>query len=64
MFLQMLSYHISWHMEHALAPILHHDHDKPAPAATRPSPVAAAQRSDAALAKPPANMNRPGVSGH
>ena len=51
MYLRMLSYYISWHMKQALAPILFHDHDKPAAAAKRPNPVAAAQRSDAALAK-------------
>jgi transposase len=51
MFLRMLSYYISWHMKQALAPILFHDHDKPAAAVKRPNPVAPAQRSDAALAK-------------
>lgn len=51
MLLRMLSYYISWHMKQALAPILFHDHDKPAAAAKRTNPVAAAQRSDAALAK-------------
>ena len=51
MFLRMLSYYISWHMKQALAPILFVDNDKPAGAAKRSSPVAAAQRSDAALAK-------------
>ena len=51
MFLRMLSYYISWHMKQALAPILFVDNDKPAAAAKRSSPVAAAQRSDAALAK-------------
>ena len=51
MFSRMLSYYISWHMKQALTPILFHDHDKPAAAAKRPNPVAAAQRSDAALAK-------------
>ena len=51
MFLRMLSYYISWHMKHALAPILFVDNDKPAAAAKRANPVAAAQRSDAALAK-------------
>jgi transposase len=50
MFLHMLSYYISWHMKQALAPILFKDNDKPA-AAKRSSPVAAAERSDAALAK-------------
>ncbi len=51
MFLRMLSYYISWHMKHALAPILFVDNDKPAAAAKRANPVAAAQRSDDALAK-------------
>jgi DDE family transposase len=51
MFLRMLSYYISWHMKQALAPILFHDNDKPAAAAKRTDPVAAAQRSDAALTK-------------
>lgn len=51
MFLRMLSYYISWHMKQTLAPLLFRDHDKPAGAAKRANPVAAAQRSDAALAK-------------
>ena len=51
MFLRMLSYYISWHMKTALAPILFVDNDKPAAAAKRANPVAAAQRSDDALAK-------------
>jgi Transposase DDE domain len=51
MFLRMLSYYLSWHMKQALAPILFVDNDKPAAAAKRAHPVAAAQRSDAALAK-------------
>jgi Transposase DDE domain len=50
-FLRMLSYYISWHMKQALAPILFYDNDKPAAAAKRIDPVAAAERSDAALAK-------------
>jgi len=50
-FLRMLSYYLVWHMKAALAPILFHDHDKPAAAAKRANPVAAAQRSDDALAK-------------
>jgi transposase len=50
-FLRMLSYYISWHMKQALAPILFHDNDKPAAAAKRANPVAAAQRSDEALEK-------------
>jgi transposase len=51
MFLRMLSYYLVWHMKQALAPILFHDNDKPAAAAKRANPVAAAQRSDDALAK-------------
>ena len=51
MFLRMLSYYISWHMKQDLAPILFHDNDKPAANAKRADPVAAAQRSNTALAK-------------
>ena len=51
MFLRMLSYYISWHMKQALAPILFYDNDKPAARAKRTDPVAAAERSDTALAK-------------
>ena len=51
MFLRMLSYYISWHMKAALAPILFVDNDKPAAAAKRANPVAAAPRSDQALTK-------------
>ncbi|VAZ70058.1 hypothetical protein LAUMK4_05427 [Mycobacterium persicum] len=50
-FLRMLSYYISWHMQQALAPILFQDSDKNAAAAKRTHPVAAAQRSDATLTK-------------
>ncbi len=50
-FLRMLSYYISWHMKQALAPILFYDNDKHSAAAKRTDPVAAAQRSDAALTK-------------
>jgi hypothetical protein len=51
MFLRMLSYYLVWHMKAALAPILFVDNDKPAAAAKRANPVAAAQRSDDALTK-------------
>jgi len=50
-FLRMLSYYISWHMQARLAPLLFTDDDKPAAQATRPSPVAPAVRSPRALAK-------------
>ncbi len=50
-FLRMLSYYISWHMQARLAPVLFTDDDKPAAQAARPSPVAPAARSPKALAK-------------
>jgi Transposase DDE domain len=50
-FLRMLSYYITWHMQARLAPVLFTDDDKPAAQATRPSPVAPAARSPRALAK-------------
>jgi hypothetical protein len=50
-FLRMLSYYLSWHMQARLAPLLFTDDDKPAASAARPSPVAPAIRSPRALAK-------------
>ena len=50
-FLRMLSYYLSWHMQARLAPLLFTDDDKPAAQAARPSPVAPAARSPRALAK-------------
>jgi hypothetical protein len=50
-FLRMLSYYITWHMQARLAPVLFTDDDKPAAQATRQSPVAPAARSPKALAK-------------
>ena len=50
-FLRMLSYYISWHMQARLAPVLFTDDDKPAAQAARTSPVAPAARSPRALAK-------------
>jgi len=48
-FLRMLSYYLSWHMQARLAPLLFTDDDKPA--AARTSPAAPAARSPKALAK-------------
>jgi len=48
-FLRMLSYYLSWHMQARLAPLLFTDDDKPA--AARTSPVTPAARSPRALAK-------------
>jgi len=50
-FLRMISYYITWHMQARLAPMLFTDDDKPAAAASRTSPVAPATRSAKALAK-------------
>ena len=50
-FLRMLSYYLSWHLQARLAPLLFTDDDKPAAQAARPSPVAPAARSPHALAK-------------
>ena len=50
-FLRMLSYYLSWHLQDRLAPLLFTDDDKPAASAARTSPVAPAARSPRALAK-------------
>ena len=50
-FLCTLAYYVAWHMRRKLAPLLFEDHDRPAAAATRTSPVAVAQVSPAARAK-------------
>jgi hypothetical protein len=50
-FLRMLSYYLSWHLQARLAPLLFTDDDKPAASAARTSPVAPAARSPRAQAK-------------
>jgi Transposase DDE domain len=50
-FLCMLAYYVEFHMRSRLAPILFDDHDRDAAAAERPSIVAPAQRSPAAIRK-------------
>jgi hypothetical protein len=50
-FLRMLSYYVSWHMENRLAPMLFKDDDPEAAEAARQSPVAPARRSERALKK-------------
>jgi hypothetical protein len=49
--IRMLACHVTWHMQQRLAPMLFKDHDPAAGRAARPSPVAPARRSPAALAK-------------
>jgi len=50
-FLRMLSYYITWHMQARLAPVLFTDDDKQTAQAARTSPVAPAARSPRARAK-------------
>jgi len=50
-FLRMLSYYVTFHMERALAPMLFRDDDHEAAGAARTSPVAPAVRSSSALSK-------------
>jgi hypothetical protein len=50
-FLRMISYYVTWHMQGRLAPMLFTDDDKAAAQAARRSPVAPAARSPRALAK-------------
>ena len=50
-FLRMLSYYVTFHMERALSPMLFRDDNKEAAEAARTSPVAPAQRSSSALKK-------------
>jgi hypothetical protein len=50
-FLRMLSYYLSWHIQARLAPLLFTDDDKHTAQAARPGPVAPAARSPRALAK-------------
>jgi hypothetical protein len=49
--IRMLAYHVTWHMQQRLAPVLFKDDDPAAARAARPSPVAPARRSAAARAK-------------
>jgi hypothetical protein len=49
--IRTLVYYVTRHMQHKLAPVLFKDDDLAAAKAARPSPVAPAQRSPAALAK-------------
>src|SRR6266567_3514376 len=50
-FLRMLSYYVTWHMNNRLAPMLFTDDDAEAAEAARTSPVAPARRSQKALKK-------------
>src|SRR5512132_3616112 len=47
----VLAYYVQWHLRRTLAPLLFEDHERSAAAASRTSPIAAAQVSPAARAK-------------
>lgn len=63
-FLRMISYYITWHMQARLAPMLFTDDDKPAARAARTSPVAPAARSASALAKAATKRTQDGQPVH
>jgi transposase len=63
-FLRMLSYYVSSHMQRHLAPVLFRDDDKAAAEAARTSPVAPAQRSERALKKVATKHNEAGEPVH
>jgi len=63
-FLCMLAYYLEWHMRQALAPMLYDDTDKAAAEAQRPSVVAKAERSPAALAKQTTGRTADGLPVH
>jgi hypothetical protein len=63
-FLRMISYYITWHMQARLAPMLFTDDDKPAARAARTSPVAPAARSANALAKAATKRTQDGQPVH
>jgi len=62
--IRMLAYYITWHMQQRLAPMLFKDHDPAASKAARPSPVAPARRSPAALDKAAAKVTADGGPVH
>ena len=62
--IRMLAYYITWHMQQKLAPMLFKDDDPAAGKAARPSPVAPARRSAAALAKITTKVTADGAPAH
>jgi hypothetical protein len=62
--IRMLAYYVTWHMQQRLAPMLFKDGDPATGKAARPSPVAPAQRSPAALAKAAAKVTADGQPVH
>jgi hypothetical protein len=62
--IRMLAYYLTWHMQQRLAPMLFKDDDPGAGRAARPSPVAPARRSAAALAKITTKVTADGAPAH
>ncbi len=62
--IRMLACYITWHMQQKLAPVLFKDDDPAAARAARPSPVAPARRSPAALAKIATKVTADGAPAH
>ncbi|MGB7098252.1 MAG: IS1634 family transposase [Xanthobacteraceae bacterium] len=60
----MLAYYLEWHMRQRLAPMLFDDADKQAAEALRPSVVAQAQRSPAAVTKQTTGLTPDGLPVH
>ncbi len=63
-FLCMLAYYLEWHMRQRLAPMLYDDTDKDAAEAQRPSVVAKAERSPAAVTKQTTGRTEDGLPVH
>lgn len=63
-FLCMLAYYLEWHMRQRLAPMLFDDTDKAAAEALRPSVVARAPRSPAAVTKQTTGQTEDGLPVH
>jgi len=63
-FLCMLGYYLEWHMRQRLAPMLYDDTDKDAAQALRPSVVAKAERSPAAVTKQATGRTDDGLPVH
>jgi hypothetical protein len=63
-FLCMLAYYLIWHLRRAWAELLFDDDDRPAAAAARPSPVAAAKVSPAAQHKAARKRTADGLPMH
>ena len=62
--IRVLAYYVTWHMQQRLAPVLFKDDDPATAKTARPSPVAPARRSPAALAKTATKTTQAGEPVH